>query len=228
MDLYTFSLLLGGAGLAAMGLNSLGHHAGASHSHGPAHGAGDSGHGHSLSHGHGHAHGDGAAHPHLPAPTADHGHAHPGHAHEATATMSRAALALLSPRVLFSILLGLGLTGILARDLLAGIPLFAASVVGGLLFERLAVSPLWNFLLRFASRPALTLESCVTDDATAVTAFDSRGQGLIAVEVDGQVVQVLGTLQAADREAGVRVKAGDRVRIEEVDAGRNRCTVSVP
>ena len=142
--------------------------------------------------------------------------------------MSRAALALLSPRVLFSILLGLGLTGMLGRELLGGVPLFAVSVVGGLLFERLAVTPLWNFLLRFASRPALTLESCVTDDATAVTAFDNRGQGLIAVEVDGQVVQVLGTLQAADREAGVRVKAGDRVRIEDVDAGRNRCTVSKP
>jgi hypothetical protein len=218
MDLYTFSLLLGGAGLAAMGLNSLSHHAGASHSHGPALGAGHSGHGH----------GHGPAHPHLPAHPAAHGQAHTGHAHPATETMSRAALALLSPRVLFSILLGLGLTGILGRELLGGVPLFAVSVAGGLLFERLAVTPLWNFLLRFASRPALTLESCVTDDATAVTAFDNRGQGLIAVEMDGQVVQVLGTLQASDREAGVRVKAGDRVRIEDVDAGRNRCTVSKP
>ena len=204
MDLYTFSLLLGGAGLAAMGINSLGHHGHSqAHSHQAHHG---SSHGH-----HGH-----------------HGHHHTGHGHEALSAVSRTALSLLSPRVLFSVLLGLGLTGMLARNLIGGAPLFIAALAGGIAFERIVVAPLWNFLLRFASRPAVTLESCVTDDATAVTAFDKKGQGLIAVEVDGQMVQVLGTLQAADREAGVRVKAGDRVRIEEVDAARNRCTVSVP
>jgi hypothetical protein len=216
MDLYTFSLLLGGAGLAAMGINSLGHHAGASHSHGASHGPGSG-----LQHPSAHSPTHGQAH------TA-HGHAHAGHAHAVTETISRTALALLSPRVLFSLLLGLGLTGLLARQLLGGLPLLAVAIGGGILFERLAVTPLWHFLLRFASRPAVTLESCITDEATAVTSFDRQGQGLIAVEVDGQMVQVLGTLQAADREAGVRVRAGDRVRIEEVDAGRNRCTVSVP
>jgi translation initiation factor IF-1 len=40
------------------------------------------------------------------------------------------------------------------------------------------------------------------------------------------VVQVLGTLRAEDRALGVRVRAGDRVRIEDVDVERNRCTVS--
>lgn len=227
MDLYTFSLLLGGAGLAAMGLNSLGHHAGSS-----------PGHGHTGSSGHGHGHGGGNS-SHGPGPLhgtahghqADHGGGHSpshGHALAATHSVSRSALALLSPRILFSILLGLGLTGVLGRHLVGGIPLLAISLAGGLLFERLAITPLWNFLLRFASRPALTLESCVTDDATAVTSFDVRGQGLVAIEVDGQMVQILGTLQSADREAGLKVRAGDRVRIEEVDAERNRCTVSVP
>ena len=81
--------------------------------------------------------------------------------------------------------------------------------------------------MRFASRPALTLESCVTDSATAVTSFDAAGQGLVAIELDGQVVQVLATLVAGERTAGAMVRAGDRVRIDAVDADRNRCTVSL-
>ncbi|MEO8199800.1 MAG: hypothetical protein ABI679_04690 [Gemmatimonadota bacterium] len=215
MDLYTFSLMLGGAGLAAMAFNSLGHHAGSASGH--------AGHGHATGHtDHGPA---GSSHGHS---SEDHGNHTTGSAHHATHSASRAALALLSPRILFSILLGLGLTGSIARSLLGGIPLLAVALGGGIVFERLVISPLWNFLLRFASRPALTLESCVTDDATAVTTFDKRGQGLVAIEVDGQVVQVLGTLQSSDREAGLRVRAGDRVRIEDVDPQRNRCTVSVP
>jgi hypothetical protein len=60
-----------------------------------------------------------------------------------------------------------------------------------------------------------------------VTAFDENGQGLVAVDLDGQVVQVLATLPPPERAAGVRVHAGDRVRIESVDARRNRCTVSM-
>ena len=60
----------------------------------------------------------------------------------------------------------------------------------------------------------------------AVTGFDRDGHGLVALELDGQVVQVLATLRAADRAAGVRVRAGDRVRVEEIDAARNRCVVS--
>jgi translation initiation factor IF-1 len=48
----------------------------------------------------------------------------------------------------------------------------------------------------------------------------------VEVELDGQVIQVLGTLQPADRLAGIKVRAGDRVRIEDVDTEQNRCTVS--
>jgi translation initiation factor IF-1 len=90
----------------------------------------------------------------------------------------------------------------------------------------LLVAPLWRFTHRFESSPALTLESAITDDAQAVSSFDARGQGLVAIELDGQVVQVLGTLRSEDLQAGVRVRAGDRLRIEAVDGARNRCTVS--
>jgi hypothetical protein len=109
---------------------------------------------------------------------------------------------------------------------LGGALLFVAAAVGGVAFERFIVAPLWNLAMRFASNPALTLESAVTDEATAVSNFDANGQGLVAIELDGQVVQILGTLQAGDRAMGVKVRAGERLRIEEVDTARNRCTVS--
>src|SRR4029078_12440181 len=109
-----------------------------------------------------------------------------------------------------------------------GGPLLApTAVVGGLLLERALVSPLWNFLMRFASKPAQTLESAVTDEATAVTAFDPNGHGIVSIEVDGQIQQILATLSAESRQLGVRVRAGQRVRIDDVDAERNRCTGSL-
>jgi hypothetical protein len=104
----------------------------------------------------------------------------------------------------------------------------AAAVAGGVLFERVIVSPLWNLAMRFASAPAVTLESSVADEATAVTSFDANGQGIVSLEVDGQVVQILATLSPDDRALGAaRVRAGQRVRIDEVDAEQNRCTVSL-
>ena len=88
------------------------------------------------------------------------------------------------------------------------------------------VAPIWNGLLHFASEPAQTLERAVFEIAQAVTDFDAQGQGLIAVELDGQLVQVLGILRPEELSIGVRVRRGERVRIEEVDAVRNRCLVS--
>jgi len=242
MDLYISSLLLGATGLTAMALSGLGSHghAGGGHGHaGHAHlGHGHAGHGH-LGHGHaGHAHvGHGDA-----------GHAQLGHGHgpaQAHAVQSSAAAnahhavshgsggaagrvfwAIASPRFLFSFALGFGATGLIARPLLGGPLLAATAIAGAVLFERSLVSPLWNFLMRFASKPARTLETAVTDEATAVTAFDPNGQGIVSLEVDGQIQQILATLSPEDRRLGVHVRAGQRVRIDDVDAERNRCTVS--
>jgi hypothetical protein len=140
--------------------------------------------------------------------------------------MSR-VLGLMSPRILFSVLLGLGTTGVVLRPVLSGALLFAAAFAGGVLLERALVAPLWSFAMRFASEPAQTLESALFDEGTAVTSFDAQGHGIVAIELDGQVVQILGTLDAADRAMAVKVRAGTRLRIEAVDAARNRCTVSV-
>ena len=134
----------------------------------------------------------------------------------------------MSPRLLFSVCVGLGASGLLLRPLLgSGILLFAGALVGGIVFERAIVTPIWNFAFRFASEPALTLESALHSEATAVTAFDANGSGLIAVELDGRLVQLLGTLQTVDRELRAKVVAGSKLRIEDVDAERNRCTVSL-
>lgn len=202
MDLYISSMLLGVVGLAAMALSGLGHHGHAGHAHG--HGG----------HGHSHAgHGNG-------------GHDHAGHFHT-NGSQSSFIWAIMSPRFLFSLALGFGAAGEMLRPMLGGPLLLVAALAGGVAFERFVVSPLWNLAMKFASAPALTLESAVADEATAVTAFDANGQGIVSVEVDGQIVQILATLQPADRELGTRVRAGQRLRIDDVSAESNRCIVSV-
>ena len=108
-----------------------------------------------------------------------------------------------------------------------GALLFAAALGVGILFELVVASPIWNLVFRFTSKPAMMLDSVVDDEGTAVTSFDKNGQGLIAVDLDGQVVQLLATLSSDDRAMGAAVRAGDRLRIADVDTARNRCTVAV-
>lgn len=221
MDIYLTSLAIGGVGLVAMAASGIGQHGHGGHDGGHGGGHASGGHsGHDL--GHTGTHHVGSGHS---------AHGHTGHGHTGHTGDSHPLLSLMSPRLLFSVCLGLGTTGVLLQRVLpaqlTGIVLFAAAAAGGLAFERLLVRPLWNALFRFESTPALTLESAVATEAKAVSNFDANGQGLIAIEMDGQVVQLLGTLQADDRAMSGRVAAGTRLRVEEVDAARNRCTVSL-
>src|SRR5437867_4822262 len=211
MNPYTFSLALGATGTVVMALGGLGHHTG--HAGHTPHASGPTG---ALS-GHGH---HGAA-----LPNSAHGHAHQSHT-EQHGTAQGKLWAFLSPRVLFRFLVGVGASGLL-RDRWLFEPLVAAgALAGGVLFERYVVTPIWNGLLHFASEPAQTLARAVFEVAQAVTDFDAQGQGLIAVEFDGQLVQVLGILRPEELSIGVWVRRGGRVRIEEVDAVRTRCLVS--
>ena len=196
MDIYAFALALGAAGLAAMTF------LGFRHGHAPGH------HG-----GHGPAH-----------HSAGHSHSHAGHHHHAFAN-GRWSL-FLSPRIWFSLLVGFGATGLLLQQRLSGLVLLAVALLGGLAFEALLMRPVWSLASRFASEPALTLESGVMDDAVAVTGFNRQGEGLVRLDLDGQVVQLLGVLTPNERAAGVRVAAGERLLVEAVDAARQRCTVS--
>ena len=155
---------------------------------------------------------------------------HTGHGHgggRSARQASNALAALMSPRVLLSLCVGFGATGMALQHLLAGPALAGSAVLGALGFERLIVAPLWRTMMRFAAEPAKTLESCIADEVQAVTTFDRDGNGLVAVELDGQVTHVLATLRAEDRSAGSLVHAGDRLRIEDVDPQHNRCTVSL-
>lgn len=220
MDPYLFCLILGFAGLALMAFSGLAAHGGAGHGHG-GHDAGDVQIGHSHAHGAGHAHGHGHHDAHH-----GHHHGHDGHAHGMKGEVAGFLLSFLSPRVLFSILVGLGAAGLLLEGTLGGPALLAAALAGGFAFEFGAMRPFWNFLMRFASRPARTLDHALMDRATAVTGFDAQGQGIVSLIVDGQIVQLLGTLRPEDRQAGIRVRAGDLLTIEDVDGKRNRCVVS--
>ena len=206
MDLYLVSLATGAVGLGIMGIGGLSHGSHAGHSH--------AGHGHA---GHGHA-----------------GNNPAGQGREQLVGVHMPAsrggwhwTSLLSPRVLFSIMVGFGAGGIIAAPL--GEPWqLGAGILGAAIFEMAIVGPLWRFLFRFESHAASTLESSIEDEARAVTGFDANGNGLVAVDVDGQVVQLLATLAPDERARGTRIRSGDMVRIAEVDAARGRCTVTSP
>jgi len=220
MDLYIFCVVLGAAGMAAMAfLGFTSSHGGGHHGHDTAghelHGVG--GHSHSLGDGQSIAHGQGGTHSHAVAQP---------HSHINPEGWKTHVWSWLSPRVLFNVLVGFGATGLIAEKLLGPILALPIAVAGGLAFETVVVRPIFNSLFRFESQPAQTLESAIMSEARAVTGFDSKGNGLISLELGGEVLQILGTLTRQERSAGVRVRAGDAVRIEEVDSSRNRATVS--
>jgi hypothetical protein len=201
------------AAMAFLGFASS--HGGAHHSHDTSghemHGIGGS-----------HAHSIAPSHTHSIAPP--HGVAHGEQLHPAGWKSS--IWSWLSPRVLFNFLVGFGATGLIVERLVGPVLALPIAVVGGISFEAFVVRPLFNSLFRFESQPAQTLESALMSEGRAVTGFDANGNGLISLELGGEVVQVLGTQLTDEHAAGVRIRAGDIVRIEEVDDMRNRCTVS--
>jgi hypothetical protein len=250
MDLYIFCVVLGAAGMTAMAFlgfaSSHGgaHHGGAHHGHDTSghemHGIGAP-HGHSITPAHGHSgvpsHGVG----HPPAHTIEHIAGKPyGVTHQAVAqghgsmsvelqglaALKYHVLSWLSPRVLFNFLVGFGATGLILERLVGPVLALPIAVLGGVSFEAFVVRPIFNSLFRFESQPAQTLGSALMSEGRAVTGFDANGNGLISLELGGEIVQVLGTQLKDERAAGVRIRTGDIVRIEEVDDMRNRCTVS--
>jgi hypothetical protein len=174
---------------------------------------GHAAHGHSA---HGHADSSHGAHGHS-------GHSHSSHGHAPHDSSATKFLALISPRVLFSLALGFGAFGLVLDAFLPLLLAVILAAVGALALERLVVYPYWNWLMRFASAPAEMMGDAVRAKARAVTRFDGSGCGLIQLELDGQVRQVLGTLSVEQR--GLEVLVGDAVRVESVDA-RGNCTVS--
>src|SRR4051794_31538346 len=116
MDIYSTALALGGVGLVGMAVGGFGRH---------GHG-GHAGHGAHAGHA-GHA---GASH----ATGSPHGVSHAAHASGSNAQAGSAnpLLALMSPRVLFSVLLGFGTAGIVLQNALVEPVLFAAALGVGI------------------------------------------------------------------------------------------------
>jgi hypothetical protein len=132
-----------------------------------------------------------------------------------------------SPRAVFSVLALYGAFGNALEHAghLSTLLAALAAVVPTLLVERFAVTPLWNLLLRFQAAPSAKLEELVLSEARAETPF-RNGKGLVSVVREGRRVQL--SARIADAEASHRIEVGDRLLVEDVDAAKERLTVSVP
>lgn len=127
-----------------------------------------------------------------------------------------AILGMFSPLGIFSLCLGAGAAGMVTQR-------WWAALLGALLFWKLVIEPLQELLLRFASEPAKNLEGSRATEATAQSRFDSHGQGMVSLTVDGQVRRVLATLSEGEpREIAV----GDKLVVVDVDTKRNTCRVT--
>lgn len=248
--LYETLLCIGFLGLLAQTVLGFMHggHGGEHHGHGPGNGYAHGSHG-------GHAAGNGghAAHGHATHHVGHHGshaagdhHSAPGHhSHEAhgpgnaTKSLSDTALAgsgmhtaealmaLLSPLTLFSVSLGAGATGVLLKGHLKPALLVAVlAALGGILFYRYAIRPVWNLILGFVSRPAEALAGVVAGEAEAVSRFDTQGKGVVRVTIDGQLVRLLAHLEPEDIARGVTVGQGDKLVVTHVDGRANSCRVT--
>ena len=133
---------------------------------------------------------------------------------------------LFLPRVIFSLLLGFGATGYVLRGWLPPVVVLSLAALGAWIFERWMVQRVWGMVMQFASTPARLIEGVLLEEAEAKCNFDAEGNGLVAVEMDGQVRQLLGTLCEEDRRLGVRVRTGERLTVVAVNTRRNSCTVA--
>jgi hypothetical protein len=212
-------------GLVMMALPALGrHHLGPT----PGHGHGVAGGQHPTA-------GHGAGHGHAPK-VADAGGSggSPGHPPSLPAAnlpggmTTRHSLARLipSPRAVCSVL---ALYGAVGNALVhaAHLPVGAAAVVAvgpAALLEWLFIRPVWNLVFRFRAETSSPLEALILSEATAVVPF-RNGQGLVTTVRDGRQVQF--RARVCERDAALPVAFGQRLLIEEVDARKERVTVSV-
>ena len=210
MYVYAFLLAIGIFGIVGMGLAGFLHI-------GPHHGAHGGGH---LHGGHGHlGHGHGALTKSIHTGTA-HGQAHGG------PRFNFRSLISFSPLDIFSYCAGAGFGAFLLRPYMQHRFLFIAAILGALVFDIFITRAIMSTISKFGADPSTGLEGSVATEGIAETNFDSSGQGLVKLTLDGQIVQLLATLEPVERNAGVKVRRGDAVLIVQVDAGKNRCTVT--
>jgi len=131
-----------------------------------------------------------------------------------------------SPLDIFSLCFGAGAAGLLATGHVASSWLPFIAVFGALLFAFGIVRPFFGVLMNFASEPSDGLEGTVAMTAEAITKFDAEGRGLVRVNMEGQLVQLLGRLCPEEIESAQIVRKGDQLVITEVDAKKGTCVVT--
>jgi hypothetical protein len=208
-------MVVGLVGLVVMALPAFSRHGGLGH--------GQLGHGH-VAHGALHAGHVPRLAAHSPI-AASHALAPQVHASESLAQPGLTRF-LPSPRMVFSLL---ALYGAFANALLhaAHLGVLAAALVALLpaaAVERFLVTPVWRLLFRFEGAPSSPLEQLILCEASAVTPF-RNGRGIVSLVRDGRTVQFSARLVDAQTERAVRV--GDRLRVEDIDAAKERVTVSI-
>jgi hypothetical protein len=129
--------------------------------------------------------------------------------------------------VIFSVCLGAGATGLLLKPAhLPNLWSVMAAVLGGLMFYLLIVRPLSGVIFQFASKPSLALEGALSQSAEALTPFDASGKGIVRLNIDGQLVRVLATLEADDRLKSASIQPGEQLTVIAVDGRTNTCRVA--
>ena len=161
-------------------------------------------------------------------PTAHHtGHHSPGHngkaSHFASDVVS-VLLTWLSPAYICGAIIGFGATGTLVSPILQGWLRLVAALAGAYIICSFCIRPLLTGLQKWASLPAKTLTDAMLENGTAVTDFDSKGYGLVRLNLDGQIIQLLGQL-APEEQSGARVRSGETLFVRSVDPAKQRCVV---
>jgi hypothetical protein len=131
-----------------------------------------------------------------------------------------------SPRMIFSVMALYGAFGNVFHGALHfSSPISALlAIVPAALIEKFAVTPLWNTMIASQGKPCSPLEALTLCEAEAVTPF-RNGKGIVAMERDGRQVQF--SAQLLPEQAHLPVQVGDKLRVEEVDAARERMTVTL-
>jgi len=120
-----------------------------------------------------------------------------------------------SPRMIFSMMASYGAFGYLMVDTfhLPAIHSYWIALILAILLERFLLTPFWNMLMGFQSKPCTPVEQLILTEAEAVTPF-RNGKGIVRAVRDGRDIQF--SAQLPPTQAHLTVRVGDRLRIEEV------------
>jgi len=143
---------------------------------------------------------------------------------QAVSNLITGLLTWLSPAYLAGAIIGFGATGTLLAPILHGWLQLGAALIGAYIICFFCIRPLLTGVQKWASLPAKTLTDALLENGTAVTDFDAKGYGLVRLNLDGQVVQLLGQL-VPEEQSGARVRSGETLFVRSVDTRKQRCVV---